>query len=235
MTHDPKHEELVMRVVTGELGEDAPEWREQRASCAQCEAEVRELRHLDAGLERIGQEVVADVAAARTMPPVGEEALVEKALRRAVGSAPASPPRRALKRFHVGWFLTVAAAVLAMVLARAVFLSTDPVHDGQDELLGGLDARLDRPDVAADRSLTLSWSVGRPTNGHYELQLLTGPSEQGPWVDTRLDTGRITGLSWHSSPGFASSLQPFIRWRVIEKTAGLERLSSGWAVHSLSP
>ena len=38
MTHDPKHEELVMRVVTGELGEDAPEWREQRASCAQCEA-----------------------------------------------------------------------------------------------------------------------------------------------------------------------------------------------------
>ncbi len=232
MTHGSEHEELLLRVAAGAVGEDDPDWCRRRADCAECADGLRDLRRLDREFDRVRVEAIDDLRAAAELRDVPGEERVEAAVRRAAAE-PLTPARRSRPR----WVLVLgvaAAAVLAFALVRTLLPRPAPAPNDVDELLGGLEAELDAPTIDAEGSLELRWHVREPTHGRYELALLTGPTATGPWVDTGAEHATIADTSWRSPSGFAPSLGAFLRWRVVEITPGGSRLSSAWVVHSLS-
>ncbi len=221
MTHPREHEELLERVLGGELARDAAEVQDRCAACAECR---EELAHLEAVLGtaraagELQREVIEEALAGKGPRDVE---LARRALEVARERAPgARRPSRA-------WLWLAGAAAVALL----VFLVPRST-DAPPVLLGdGLELLAPRG-AGADPEL-FSWSFELPPAGHFELrvwQLLPGGGEV--LLVERID---LDATTWR--PSAPDSLPPGarIRWTVEAYGAGRELLDSAEARAELQP
>jgi len=107
-----QHEELLQRILVGELSEGAPEARRQLRDCPECRAELERLRALDARLAAVVEQEHGDLGQARAESTPADREHVRLAL-----LGPRAAPRRA--RRAPRWELFALAAGLLLLFGWA--------------------------------------------------------------------------------------------------------------------
>jgi len=92
--HSERHEELIQRVLVGELDEDDPVVRERLASCATCAADLAALRDVELRVREDAAEERAVFQAAESMPGAPGADRVEPILRARVESTASTETAR---------------------------------------------------------------------------------------------------------------------------------------------
>lgn len=109
-THDPRHEQLMEALLTGEHLRPAAEI----AACPICSELLRELQAATASLESAGAEQRSVLTQASELRGVAGEDRVAELVRQ--GLAEINPPRRGRWRWHCSWLVLAAALLLAVLL-----------------------------------------------------------------------------------------------------------------------
>jgi hypothetical protein len=152
--HGPEHEELLARVLAGEIDPADPAVRDRLATCPECRREQERVGGLTARLRATAAQERADLARAAAEVGAEDEARVREAFARALRTRPAKR-RSAL--------LLVAAAVLVLL----GWVLRGAAREDDEVLLGEGDIEIH----VADDFSQIQWSYSLPPGGRYVLTI----------------------------------------------------------------
>lgn len=213
--HPSDHDELLARLLAGDVPAEDAAVRERLAACTQCRAELAAVRALEAELRASLGGSAAAFADARAASAPTDLALVRRTLEQVLSERRERAPRP--RR----WLPVLLAAALLAALALAVRFLGGPAPEPVGEILLSDGLVLDAPLGIAGGYPEFRWHLAPtdsgpatlPAEGHYELTISPyGPEGVG---DPILDKLPLTEPRWTPTPEQLASLPQRIHWRVV--------------------
>jgi hypothetical protein len=239
--HSDRHVERLLELAAADDDPRAAWKASELSDCSLCGAELEQWLAAQSHLAAVGQETRATLAAAagvRSAP--GEErnaAILRTLLERRAGrgqsppipadSTAAGPAVPSARRAPLIWFAIAAAAVLAILLVRRPWISTDP-RDGQS--LGGHALAAVEPSGTVTRWQVFRWDGRLPPRGWFVVRLHGATADGAVW---NLESPHLSEHQW--TPASTDGWPRAIEWEVHSFTASGEPFDSCSARAALAP
>ncbi len=190
-------DEILRRVLTGELPEDAPEVVELLEEQPEAREELERMRALQADLDEAGgfvRKVLEEAGGGEGAP--GEDAVEGFVAERTAGSAPERPGPR---RWKLATVLAAAAAIVLILLLR------DPLGP---TYLGPPDVRILAPSegIQGEEYGIFRWEYELKPGWEFEIIV------RGAGMEER-SSGRLPGSPW--DPGDTHAWPDSIEWELL--------------------
>lgn len=230
--HGAQHEELLQRILVGDLPAGVSAARQRLRDCPECRAELERLRALDARLVAVVEQEHDDLGQARAGVTAADRERVRRAL---LGAQPArsagapARPRRVPK-----WGLFALAAGLLLMFGWAANAYLRPAERAPEVLLdaGTIPCRMIL-DEAGDYG-EFSWRYDLQPQGYFTLEI-RALDDDGVGEVVVLDVPPLFEPRWTPSPEQQRALPDriYLEVRAMDGTRGrvLERGSTSVARH----
>jgi hypothetical protein len=213
--HPAEHQDLLARILSGDLAEGDEAALARLAACPECREELRRLRSLDARLRAAAGEARGDVERARSQVLPADAALVRGSLRAALSA------HRSTRLV----FLACAAGLLVLLGLGAMYYLRSSAGPAEILLRGG-SIHCFAPVDAVDDYDEFSWSWTLPPQGRYELSIRA--LQEGKAGDL-LKAIPCDGPRWIPTPDEKRALPDGIQWFVEARDVSGRLVGSGWA------
>ncbi len=225
--HADSHEEVLRKIVIGEIDDGADEARAVLSECAECRERLRGLRRVAALLDSGGSErrAVLNEAARGTRAPGDDR--VEPTVR---ALAAKSHPRR-FRRVLFVLGLAASLAIVAYAVSRVVAPEVS-VPPSEDLTLGAAVVCAAPVGEVSDYG-TFTWRTERPFDGSFDLVVYDDADggTRAPVVDKR----RLEAPTWTPSPSDRDLLPASIRWEITARDRSSAVVGRAFARASLKP
>lgn len=178
MEHSERHEEILQRILTGDLDPEGDEARQQLEACADCRRELEGMRALLSELDAAGafeRSVLEEASELADAPGLGD---VERVLKAEMSGAQVdleapilAGPRPAARARLVTWAAVIAAAIIGVVLLQGL-LGTNTNDRSTEQTMGteGIEGiELVRPLQPGDGFGTFEWNYDLPPGMTFEV------------------------------------------------------------------